>query len=65
MHAMLIQAAADAADPHLTFTSVLQDIPHDPAAVAVYIMSAIAVGWVVIAGRRKGGGGGSQHQPGA
>lgn len=54
MYAMLIQAAADAADPGLTLTSIVADIPHDPAAIVVYLVSAAAVGWVVIAGRRKG-----------
>ena len=56
MNAMLIQAAAAAGEPHLTFSSILSDIPHDPAAIAVYVLTIVAVGWVVVAGRRKGSG---------
>lgn len=50
---LLIQAAT-AAEPHLTFMGVLRGIPHDAAAVFVYLLSAVSVVWVFIAGRRKG-----------
>lgn len=50
---LLIQAAT-AAEPHLTFMGVLRGIPHDAAAVFVYLLSVVSVGWVFIAGRKKG-----------
>lgn len=53
MHTMLIQAAAEAGANHMTVGRVFADIPHDAAAIVVYVLSAVSVGWVVIAGRRK------------
>lgn len=40
-------------EDHLTLHSVLADIPHDPAAIVVYIISAAAIRWVLKAGLRK------------
>ena len=40
------------ADEGLTFGEVLANIPHDAAAMVVYVLVAFSVGLVVWAGRR-------------
>ena len=37
----------------LTFHSILVDIPHDAAAIVVYILSAGSIYWVFKAGLKK------------
>ena len=39
-------------DEGLTFTEVLADIPHDAAAIVVYILVGFSIGLVVWSGRR-------------
>ncbi|MGK7312920.1 MAG: hypothetical protein ACN0LA_11845 [Candidatus Longimicrobiales bacterium M2_2A_002] len=40
-------------EQHLTLHSVLVGIPHDAAAIVVYLISAGAIGWVFKAGLAK------------
>lgn len=47
----MIQAATSA-EEGLTLVEVLSNIPHDPAAVVIYILSAGAIAWVLVAGTR-------------
>lgn len=52
MYASLIQAVDHAGDG-LTFGQILSDIPHDAAAVVIYLLTAVAVGWVVWANLKR------------
>ena len=38
---------------HLTLHSILVDIPHDAAAIVIYVLSAAVIGWVLKAGLKK------------
>lgn len=53
MTPMIISAAILLQEQHLTLHSVLVDIPHDAAAIVVYLISAGAIGWVFKAGLAK------------
>lgn len=50
---LMSSAAILLQEHHLTLHSVLVDIPHDAAAIFIYIISAAAIGWVIKAGREK------------
>lgn len=47
---------------HLTLHSVLVGIPHDAAAIVVYILSAGSIFWVFKAGLKKPDGQGPEQQ---
>lgn len=48
----LFSSMQAAVDEGLTFAEVLADIPHDAAAVVVYILVGFSIGLVVWSGRR-------------
>lgn len=52
MYALLLQAVHTNAD-QLTWREILTGIPHDGPAFFIYLLTAIAVGWVVWAGRKR------------
>lgn len=52
MYALLVAVAAQAGDG-LTFGEVVSGIPHDPAAIVIYLLTAGAVGWLVWANRKR------------
>ena len=47
--------AQDAAEEGLTFGELLSNIPHDAAAIVVYVLVGFSVGLVVWSGRRSAG----------
>jgi hypothetical protein len=59
MHALL-QQAAQGGDESLTFGEILSGIPHDGPAFFIYLLTAVAVGWVVWASRKRPKGPGAQ-----
>jgi hypothetical protein len=52
MYALLMQVA-DRTSDGLTFAEVLSGIPHDGPAIFLYTLTAVAVGWVVWASRKR------------
>ena len=49
----IIVAAIQSTSSGLTLAEVLADIPHDPAAIAVYLMLAGSIALIVRGGRSK------------
>lgn len=57
MHSLSIFALLQAtSEDGLTFGEVLSNIPHDAAAIVVYVLVGFSVGLVVWSGRRRGPG---------
>jgi hypothetical protein len=52
MYALLMQVT-DRTNDGLTFGEVLSGIPHDGAAVFMYVLTALAIGWVIWANRKR------------
>ncbi len=52
MYAMLLQAVAQSGD-ELTLGEIISGIPHDAPAFVIYALTAVAVGWVVWANRKR------------
>lgn len=52
MYTLLLQAVAATGD-ELTFGEIISGIPHDAPAFVIYTLTAVAVGWVVWANRKK------------
>jgi hypothetical protein len=52
MFALLLQTVHQSGDG-LTWGEILTGIPHDGPAVFIYMLTALAVGWVVWANRKR------------
>jgi hypothetical protein len=52
MYATLMQVVDQTSDG-LTLGEIVAGIPHDPAALFIYVLTALAVGWVVWANVKR------------
>jgi hypothetical protein len=52
-HALLLLQAPDPSSDGLTFSEIVTGIPHDGPAIFIYLLTALAVGWVIWANRKR------------
>jgi hypothetical protein len=52
MYALLMQVT-DRTSDGLTLGEIISGIPHDAPALFIYVLTAAAVGWVIMASRKR------------